>query len=224
MARKNFESIMEMLKDEVLILGSMVEQATRTSVDALLRGDTATARDVIKQDHRINEKRYAIENAVLVQMATQQPMAHDLRFLAAILEIIVELERMGDYAKGIGKITLLLEDATIPLPVTDFNKLTQLSLVMLHRGLTAFVNDDLFLAEQVPNEDDAIDACYNLIYHKVIASIIVHPDWVDQGNYLMWAAHNLERLADRVVNICERTVFTCTGETLEFDMEEEEVG
>ncbi len=224
MARKTFESIMEMLKDEVLILGSMVEQATLASVDALVRGDSATAREVIKQDQRINEKRYAIENAVLVQMATQQPMAHDLRFLAAILEIIVELERMGDYAKGIGKITLLLEDATIPLPVTDFNKLTHLSLEMLHRGLTAFVNDDLFLAERVPYEDDAIDACYNLIYHKVIASIIVHPEWVDQGNYLMWAAHNLERLADRVVNICERTVFTCTGETLEFDMEEEEVG
>ncbi len=222
MARKNFETTMSRLKNEVLVMGSMVEQATLVSMDSLTRADVTAGREILRQDRFINEKRYTIKNAVLVQIATQQPMAHDLRFLAAILEITAELERMGDYAKGIGKIAILLENSTVPIPMSDFQKMASLCLEMLHRGLTAFVNEDLSLAERVPNEDAAVDECYNRIYHKVIASVIADPELIDQGNYLMWAAHNLERLADRVVNICERIVFTQTGEMLEFDSEEEE--
>ncbi len=218
MARKTFGGMMSLVKDEVLLLSSMVEQATLASMQALLHRDVQAGREILSQDRLINEKRYAIENAVLVQMATQQPMARDLRFLAAILGIISELERMGDYAKGIGKISVLMENSTISIPASDFEKMASLGLEMLQRSMTAFVNEDANLAERIPYEDKAVDACYRRIHQKVTSSMIANPELVDQGNQLMWAAHNLERLADRTVNICERIVFTCTGEMLEFEL------
>ncbi len=222
MSRKSFDSRMSQLKDEVLTLGSMVEQATLKAVAALLERDAISAQVIYERDHLINEKRYAIENAVLVQMATQQPMAHDLRFLAAILEIIAELERMGDYAKGIAKVVILLQEEDISIPATEFQEMSSLTLEMLHQGITAFVNEDTAVASRLPLEDRQVDEFYNRIYRKIVVGMIVNPDWIDQGNFLLWAAHNLERLADRVVNICERTVFTSTGEQIEFDLEEEE--
>jgi phosphate transport system protein len=212
---------MDKIKDEVLILGSMVEQSTLSSVAALAARNVDAARVIYQRDEQINDKRYAIENAVLVQIATQQPMAHDLRFLAAILEIINELERMGDYAKGIAKIVLLLRDAEISIPAQDFKEMAGLSVGMLHRGLSAFINEDTASAQRISADDDMVDRLYNQIYHKVVMEMIANPTMIDQANYLMWAAHNLERLADRVVNICERTLFISTGELLELDIKTE---
>jgi phosphate transport system protein len=219
MARKSFDHMMGQLKDEILILGSMVEQSTMDAVGALARRDARAALVIQKRDQAINEKRYAIENAVLIQMATQQPMARDLRLLAAILEVINELERMGDYAKGIAKVVVLLENEDIPVPVTDFQEMARLAVNMLHNGLTAFVNEDTILAHRIPQDDDQVDAMYNTVYRKVTEAMIANPQWIDQSNYLMWVAHNLERLADRVVNICERTLFIRTGELMEMDLE-----
>jgi phosphate transport system protein len=150
-------------------------------------------------------------------------MAHDLRVLTGILYVANELERMGDYAKGIAKIALNISTEEIRIPVNDFQEMAKLSVGMLHNCLSAFIDENPVLAHQIPEEDKLVDELYNKIYHIVVYSMIADPETIDQANYLLWVAHNLERLADRVVNICERTVFICTGELLEMDNDEDSV-
>ncbi len=222
MPRDTLDRQINNIKDEVLILGNMVEQATLKSVDTLKKRDVKAAHEVFEYDLLINDKRFAIENAVLILIATQQPIARDLRILAAILEIITELERMGDYAKGIGKVTVKLDEIDIPIPIKDISKMAELAVAMLHKALGAFVNENLNLAQQIPQEDDKIDDLYNKIYREVVAMMVADPAIIDNANLLMWVAHNLERLADRVTNICERTVFIATGELLEMDSTDDE--
>lgn len=212
------------LLDEVLLLGSMVEQAMLSAVDTLRLRDVKAAARIYESDQQINDKRFAIENAVLILIATQQPMAHDLRLLAAILEIITELERMGDYAKGIAKVTIRLKNADIAIPNRDLERMASLAVGMLHRGLSAFVNEDPGEASAIPAEDDAVDDLYNQIYRALVESMIANPATIDHANLLMWVAHNLERMADRVTNICERTVFIATGDLLEFETNDDEDG
>jgi len=210
------------LLDEVLLLGSMVEQAMLSAINALRQRDSKASATIYENDQLINDKRFAIENAVLILIATQQPMAHDLRLLAAILEIITELERMGDYAKGVAKVTIRLKDADINIPIRDIEHMANLAIDMLHRGLSAFVNEDPNEASAIPADDEAVDALYNQIYHGLVESMIANPATIDQYNLLMWVAHNLERMADRVTNICERTVFIATGDLLELESSDEE--
>jgi phosphate transport system protein len=221
MPRDTLDRQMHQLQDEVLLLGSMVEQAMLHAVDSLKRRDFETAQRIYDDDQLINEKRYAIENAILILIATQQPIARDLRMLAAMLEVITELERMGDYAKGICKVTRRLGDATIPVPMREIEKMSELSVNMLHRALSAFITGNLNQASSIPLEDAEVDELYNHVYHEMVSAMIANPEIIDQANLLMWVAHNLERTADRVTNICERTVFIATGELLEFDSAEE---
>ena len=213
---------MHNLQDEVLLLGSMVEQAMTNAVDALKRRDLHSAHQIHAADRRINEKRFAIENAILIMIATQQPMAHDLRQLTAMLEVITELERMGDYAKGIAKVVVRLGDAQLNIPSRDLTRMTELAVDMLHRALGAFVAEDSSLAATIPADDDAVDALYYKIYRDVVNEMIADPTSIDHMNLLMWVVHNLERMADRVTNICERTVFIATGELLEMDSSDDE--
>ncbi len=222
MPRETLDRQIHHLQDEVLLLGSMVEQAVIASVDALVRRDVAVSRKIFRNDQLVNEKRYAIENAILILIATQQPMARDLRLMAAILEVITELERMGDYAKGIAKITIHLGDSTVPISMRDFTTMTDLAVNMLHRALGAFISENAQLAHEIPAEDDQVDALYNQIHHEAVAAMISNPEAIDQANQMMWVAHNIERLADRVTNICERTVFIATGELMEMDTDDEE--
>jgi len=210
------------LLDEVLLLGSMVEQAMLSAINALHQRDVKAAAAIYENDQLINDKRFAIENAILILIATQQPMAHDLRLLAAMLEIITELERMGDYAKGVAKVTIRLKDADIIVPIRDIEHMANLAIDMLHRGLGAFVNEDPNEASAIPADDEAVDNLYNQIYHGLVESMIANPATIDQYNLLMWVAHNLERMADRVTNICERTVFIATGDLLELESSDEE--
>lgn len=222
MPRTTLDRELHHLQDEVLLLGSMVEQAMLDAVDALKRRDLEAARRVYQNDHLINEKRFAIENATLITIATQQPMAHDLRFLAAILEVDTELERMGDYAKGIAKIVIRLGDAAITIPNKEFSEMSDLAVGMLHRALSAFVTEDSNLAQTIPPEDDRVDYLFNHTYHQLVTTMIADPELIDHTNLLLWVAHNLERMADRVVNICERTVFIVTGELMEIESPEDE--
>jgi phosphate transport system protein len=222
MPRETLDRQMHNLQDEVLLLGSMVEDATIKAMDALRNHDLRSARQVYAHDQVINEKRYAIENAILIIMATQQPMAHDLRVLAAYLEITGELERMGDYAKGIGKVTLNLGDSPIPIPLQDLERMAEIGVSMLHDALGAFIAENAQLAYQIPQADDEVDELFNRVYHALVNAMIANPETIDHANHLMWAAHNLERLADRVSNICERTVFIATGELLELEPAEDE--
>jgi phosphate transport system protein len=196
-----------MLLDKVLILGSMVDGAMTEAVDALRRQDHAAARRIYEHDLRVNEMRYALEDECITIIATQQPMARDVRFLTAILEIITELERIGDYAKGISKINILLgEDPVEPSILLNLQEMASLGLGMLKRALDAFIAGDAEAARAIALEDDAVDALYLQVYRKVMALSLADPSGIERYNHLMWAAHNLERMADRVTNICERIV------------------
>ena len=216
MLRKTFDDELQRLQDEVLILGSMVEQALNESVDILRRRDNDAARALFNADKFINEKRFEIEQDVLTLIATQQPVAGDVRTLAAILEIITDLERMGDYAKGIAKINLMM-DGPLLKPLIDIPIMAVKASDMLNRSLEAFVQRDVEAARAIPEEDDEVDGLYNQVYRELLTYIMNDPSTLDQSTYLLWVAHNLERTADRVTNICERVVFTVTGEMIELD-------
>jgi phosphate transport system protein len=222
MPRETLDRQIHMLQEEILLLGSMVEQANLGAIDALKRRDTNAARRILHDDTKINEKRFAIENAIVICLATQQPMAHDLRKLAAFLEVSTELERMGDYAKGIAKVVQRLGDFDIPVPMREIEQMAEISIDMLHRALGAFISENAGIASQIPLEDSKVDDLYNRIYHIMINCMIANPDIIDHANLLLWVDHNLERLADRVTNICERTVFVATGELLEYELEDNE--
>ncbi len=222
MARKTFESEIQHVKDDVLVLGSMVEQAIHRSVEDLKKRDLKGAQKLIDDDLEINKKRFEIENKLMILIATQQPMAHDLRLLASTFEIISELERMGDYAKGIANINIRMGDSPLLKPLIDIPRMAERGADMLHRALTAFVTEDVEGAKSIPAEDDEVDALYNQIYRELMTFIIADPKTIERANWLLWVAHNLERVADRVTNICERTIFIATGEMHEVKSSDDE--
>ncbi|MGC1377508.1 MAG: phosphate signaling complex protein PhoU [Anaerolineales bacterium] len=212
MLRKTFENEIQQLKDEIIVLGSMVEQSVLESVEALKKRDIESSKKIIELDNAINAKRFALENQVMVLIATQQPMAHDLRLLASILEVISELERMGDYGKGIAVINIRMSDQDLLKPLVDIPRMAQIATSMLHRALTAFVNEDVEAARLIPPEDDQVDDLYNQLYRELMTFVMEDPKNIERANWMLWAGHNLERFADRVTNICERTVFIATGD------------
>lgn len=222
--RETFDRRMKQLQDEILLLGSMVEQAILDSVEALKRQDREASQRVYAFDEKINQIRFSIEEDCISLIATQQPAAHDLRLLVAILEISTELERIGDYAKGIARINLLIREEQLIKPLIDIPCMAEIAVSMLHRALQAFVDGDAELARAIPAEDDQVDGLYNLVYRELMTFILANPAVIEQANYLLWAAHNLERMADRVTNICERTVYVVTGEMMEMDMSDDEFG
>ena len=222
MIRKTFENELQEVKDDILVLGSMVEQAILGTVEALKKRDVEEARKILAADKEINEKRFELENKLMILIATQQPMARDLRLLASSMEIIGELERMGDYAKGIANINIRMGDAPLLKPLIDVPRMAQKDVDMLHRALTAFVEEDVEAAEAIPMEDDEVDALYNQVYRELMTFVISDPRTMERANWLLWVAHNLERVADRVTNICERTIFIVTGELMEIKNSDDE--
>jgi phosphate transport system protein len=222
MIRKTFDHELQEMKDEILVLGSMVEQAILASVEALKKRDLEAAQEILAADKEINKKRFDIESKLMILIATQQPMAHDLRLLASSMEIISELERMGDYAKGIANINLRMGDQPLLKPLIDIPRMAQKGADMLHRALTAFINENTELARSIPIEDDEVDALYNQVYRELMTLIIQEPKAIERANWLLWVAHNLERVADRVTNICERTLFIATGEMVEIQNSDDE--
>lgn len=217
MAREAFERELQRLQNEMLALATMVEDAITDSVETLKRRDMEDSRRLIAQDRAINRKRFDIEADCLTAIATQQPMASDLRILAAILDITTELERIGDYAKGIARINLMIGENPLLKPLLDIPRMAEQTRAMLHQALGAFVRRDVALAQAIPAQDEAVDDLYNQVYRVLMSYLITDPKNIGQVNYLLWAAHNLERVADRVTNICERIVFTVTGELVELD-------
>ncbi len=209
--RSGFHRELERLQDEVLVLGSMVEKAVTRSVDALRARDTNAARALRAEDVLINRKRFEIEEAALLQIATQQPMASDLRRLAAILHIVTDLERMGDYAAGIAQICVEIGNEPHIKPLIDIPRMAEKAVSMLRRSLDAFVERDVAAAEAIAAEDDEVDALYQQVYRELLTIMLANPRTIDQATHLLWVAHNLERVADRVQNICERVIFVVTG-------------
>ena len=217
MPREKFEHELQRLKDEILALGAMAERAVAESVRALKERDTAKAHSLIVDDRLINEKRYAIEDDTLTLIATQQPMAGDLRTLAAIFEIATELERIADYAKGIANVTLALGEKPLIKPLEAIPRMADKACDMLHRALDSFMRQDVEEARGIPPEDMEVDSLYEQTYRELITIMISDPQTTYQANRLTWVAHNLERSADRVGNICERIVFSIMGHGEELD-------
>ena len=172
MSRDNLMLHIHQVQDELLLMGSLVEQSTIKAIEALQKRDKKEASEIYHADKKINEKRYAIENSVLILIATQQPLAHDLRLLAALLEVSAEIERMGDYAKGIAKVVVKLDDFDIPIPMKDIELMATLAISMLHRALGAFVLEDAVTAKTIPAEDDKVDQVYNKILRLIVDLMI----------------------------------------------------
>ena len=224
MPRELLDRQIHKLLDEILILGSMVENSTLGAVKALKERDIESARKYYNDDKIINQKRFDIENSTIATLATQQPiMASDLRMLASILDVTTEIERMGDYAKGIAKICLMLKDEAYIKPLVDIPRMADIAVEMLHRALGSFVDGDVETARKIPEDDDLVDDLYNQVYRELATLILQNPRNIDQANVLLWAAHNLERLADRVTNICERTIYVVTGQLSEIDTSDDEL-
>jgi phosphate transport system protein len=222
MLRETFDRQIHTLLDEVLVLGSMVEEAILDSVDALKRRDLEKSKIIYDNDKKINEKRFQIENDALTTIATQGPMATDLRVLASILDVASELERMGDYGKGIALITIRMGKEPLVKPLIDIPRMADITADMLHRALEAFVRVDAGLAREIPRNDNLVDNLYNQVYRELLTYMIADPSTIDRATYLLWVAHNLERAADRVTNICERTLFIATGELHEIKSTDDE--
>lgn len=218
MTRELFEKRLREMQDDVLILGSMVEKAIQRSVEALRTRDRDLSNAVITDDAAINTKRYEIEEKCIHTIALQQPMAADLRVLVAILFIATELERMADHAEGIGRINLMLADEQLPPPINDIIEMGRMAGDMLRRSITAFVERDDAAARLICDEDDKVDALYDSSYHALIQQIIRTPSDVQTITYMIWTSHNLERIADRVTNICERVIFMVTGQLEEINV------
>jgi phosphate transport system protein len=212
MQRKTFSQEIQEVKNEILLLSSMVEQAVMDSATALKDNNLEGARQVLSNDLHINRKRFEIEYSIMVLIATQQPIAHDLRLLASSLDICTELERMGDYAKGIANINIRSEGLSLPYILKDIYSMAGKAVDMLHRAMTTFADENPTAAEDIMQEDDIIDECYSRLYQEAVQSVLDDPRNIERANYVIWAAHNLERLGDRVTNICERVVYIAKGE------------
>ena len=211
MARKTFRENMKALEKEIIGQGEMVNEALYRSVDALRNLDITKAEKVIKDDQLINRKRWNIEEKCINLLATQQPVATDLRELIAVLSISTDLERMGAHAEGIAKIVVMHGDKPLIKPLVDIPRMAEKASDMLTRSIEAFINKDVNAAKTICNEDDEVDMLYDQIYRELLSFMIEDPKMITRGTYLLWAAHNLERIADRVTNICERIVFLVTG-------------
>ena len=213
--RAGFHKRLQEIQDEVLVMGNMVAKAILLSIDALKDRDLAVAKKIIANDAKINRKRFEIEEKCIQLIATQQPMAGDLRIIICILSIVTEVERIGDYAAGIAKIVVMIGDEPPLKPLIDIPRMVEKIVGMLHRSLDALVSRDADVARQVVAEDDEVDNLYNQVFGELLTYMIEDPKTITRATRLIWVAHNLERSADRITNICERVVFCVTGKMQE---------
>lgn len=209
---------MNVVQEELRQMAEMAGDAIRFSMEALKTRDIEASKKVVHNDIFINRKRFEIEEKCIRLIATQQPMAVDLRTLAAIINIITDIERIGDHAEGLAKISLSIGDAPLVKPLIDLPKMADKALSMLKRCMEAFIKRDVETARRICDEDDEVDALYDQIYRELIFLMIEDPKLVKDATYLIWAAHNLERIADRVTNIAERVVYMVTGKMEEMNV------
>lgn len=218
MPRGEFIQDLQALEQQVIELGSMVDKAIARSVEALTKLDAEEAEKIVHEDFAINEKRFDIEERALLLIATQQPMASDLRAIAAVLNIIIDLERIGDHAEGIAKIVLMHGEERLLKPLIDVPRMAEKARNMIRRSLDALIARDVEAARAISAEDDAVDALYEQVYRELIDYMVEDTRTITRATYLMWVAHNLERIADRATNICERVAFLATGRMEEFNV------
>jgi phosphate transport system protein len=209
--RTVFHKKLREIQDDILVMGSMVEKATSRSIEALKGRDIEKAQEIITDDLKINNKRFSIEEKCVQLIATQQPMASDLRAIICVLNIITEIERIGDHAEGIAKIVIAIGDEPPLKPLIDIPRMAEKSNDMLHRSLDALINQDADTARKIVDEDDEVDNLYDQVFRELLTFMAEDPKTITRATRLIWVAHNLERSADRVTNICERVVYLVTG-------------
>jgi phosphate transport system protein len=212
MSRTSLDQQLQSIRDNLLLLSSRVETALVDSVTALRDFDPEKSRAVYQNDKQINDARFALEGQIIVVIAIQSPVLLDLRFLASALNVCTELERIGDYAKTIARISLMLEGIHIPRFLNTIYEMGIKTSDMLHRSMTAFIHANAPSATRIISDDDMIDTMYSDLYSGLMRSASRDPSQTEYVNSLLWVAHNLERAADRVTNICERTIYIETGE------------
>lgn len=200
------------LRDDVVAMASMVDKAIARSLDALRRQDVTLAREVMAADREVNAHRWRTEERALLVIATQAPMAGDLRVISAAIHIVTDLERMADHAAGTAKIVIDTADEPLLKPLVDIPRMGELARAMLADSITAFVDSDADAARAIVVQDDRVDALYDQVYRELLTYMMADPGTINRATHLLWAAHNVERIADRVTNICERVVFAVTGE------------
>jgi phosphate transport system protein len=218
MTRESFIKHIKELEKEVTEMGEMVITAINRSIDALKVLDSEKAKKIIADDKKINKMRWDIEEKCINLIATQQPVASDLREIIAVLSIATDLERMGDHAEGIGKIVLLHGKEPLIKPLVDIPQMADICVDMLKRSIDAFLKRDAEAAKAICAEDDKVDLLHEQVYRVFLSYMIENPRVITYATYLLWAAHNLERIADRVTNICERIVFLVTGSMHEINI------
>src|SRR5436309_3762328 len=209
--RSGFDREIQLLQDEILEMGSIVEKQIGRSIEALKALDHDAARRVIDTDTEVDRLRFQIEEHAIQLIATQQPMVSDLRSIVAALNVIVDMERMGDHAEGIAKIALMHGDQPLLKPLIDIPRMAEIATSMLHRALDAFVARDEIAARQVEDDDDEMDTLYDQVYRELLTYMLNDPRTIDRATWLLWVAHNLERIGDRATNIAERVVFLTRG-------------
>ncbi len=211
MPRESYYQHLQELQDQLLVLGSMVEKTIARSINALKDRDLELAEQIVEDDNKTDDKCLEIEERCVQLIVTQQPVAGDLRLIISIIHIVDELERIGDHAEGIAKIAIMIGDEPPLKPLIDVPRMAEKSRDMLRRSLDAFVNRDADAAIKISDEDDVVDDLYDQVYRELLTFMLQDPRTITRATRLLWVAHNLERCADRVTNICERTVYTVTG-------------
>jgi phosphate transport system protein len=211
---KGFQEI----QDKVLAMGDMVAKEINRSIEALKKRDLKMAHQVIANDAKIDELRFVIENRCIKLVATKKPTTDDLRVIVAVLSIITELERIGDYAEGNARIVVMIGDEPPLKPLIDIPRMAELTNEMIEKSLKSFVTRDVELAKHVVTMDNAVDGLYDQVFRELLTFMMVDPKTINRATRLIWVAHNLERAADRVTNICERVVFTVTGKMEELEV------
>jgi phosphate transport system protein len=209
--RDNFQKLLREDKDEVLGMGNMVEQALGRSIEALKKRDLSLGHQIIADDTRINEKRFEIEKKSIELIATHRPVVSDLNAIVAVLNIINELERIGDYAAGIAKIVVMIGNEPPLKPLIDIPRMADITMEMIHNSLKSFIENDSKEAIQVIGMDEVVDSIYDQIFRELLTFMMTDPKTINRATRLIWVAHNIERAADRATNICERVVYTITG-------------
>ena len=215
MPRTDFDRDLRMLQDELLLQGSMTEKAIAKSITALRSRNAEIAQEVIDEDDIIDQKRFEIEERCIDLIATQQPLAGDLRILITVLHVTGELERMGDYAEGIAKISLMMGSEPPLKPLIDIPRMAEQSMDMLRRSLDAFVNRDVVACMGIMTDDDEIDDLYEQVFRELLTYMMADHGAVKRATHLLWVAHDLERIADRTTNIAERVIYLVTGKLAE---------
>jgi phosphate transport system protein len=221
--RMTFDKGLEEIQSDLLKISELVDHAISRSLQALAEGDIRLARQIVEDDEKINQLRFKIEEAALALIATQQPTATDLREVIALMNVVVEIERMGDYATGVATTVITIGDEPLLKPLIDLPKMVEIARSMLKDSVDALITRDEDRAKEIATRDDEIDVLYRAILDELVEIMVKRPDSVQRANMLLWCAHNIERIGDRATNIAERVVFVSTGVMEELNIKEEEI-